>query len=956
MQTFTRITTLLLSLLAWTVQAQVVTTSPVFFTDTTPVTITFDASQGNGALNNFTGNVYIWTGTVTNLSSSNTNWRNVHSPSFGAADPTALMTRDATNPNLYRITITPRTYYPIPAAETLLRLGMIFKNADGSLVGRATGGGDIFVDAAQAALSARITSPSPGANGNPLFVSLNTQVSVTGAASASASLAFSLNGTQVATQASATTLTSNITIGQTGRNVVRFTATSGTSTAVDSIIFVVRPTVTVAALPAGAKDGITYLNGGTSVILNLTAPNKQFVYAIGEFNNWQTLNSAFMNQTPDGNRWWVQINGLTPGREYAYQYLVDGTLRVADPYCEKILDPNDDRFIPALTYPGLKAYPTGSTTGIVSVLQTNQTPYVWGTPTFQRPSRADLVIYELHLRDFLSTSHDFQRLRDTLTYISRLGVNAIELMPINEFDGNDNWGYSPDFYFAPDKYYGTKTALKQLIDECHRRGIAVILDVVLNHSTGQSPMVQLYADANGNPSASNPWFNQSAPHPYSVYNDLNHESAFTKYFSKQVMTFWLQEYKVDGYRFDLAGGFTQRVSTTSTYGNYDQSRINIWLDYYQHMIGVDATMYPILEHFPENSEALALANSGFMIWGNAVNNYNEATMGYLSGSNFSYGYYGSTAQGGRGWNSPNLVTYMESHDEERLMYKNLTFGNSSGSYSTRDLNTALARIELASAFFFTVPGPKMVWQFGELGYDKSIFMCSNGTVPTPYPNDQCKLSAKPDVWPYYQNANRRQLFEVQRALINLKKKEPVFENPTSYTQSLAGAGKTIHLSDANTKVTIVGNFDVVSTTVDPAFQSTGKWYNYLTGDSITVSNVNALLTLQPGAYAVYTSRRIRRATLLATRAQATTALQLSAAPNPATSTTLVNYELPTPAAVTLTVQNVLGATVRTLATGVPQSAGPHSLSLPINGLAAGVYLVRLQTGQFTQTIRLVVQH
>ena len=955
MQTFRRLAVLLLTLVAWTTQAQVVTTSPVFFTDTTPVTITFDATQGNGALANFTGPVYIWTGTVTSLSSSNTNWRNVHSPSFGAADPTALMTRDASNPNLYRITITPRTYYPIPAAETLLRLGMIFKNADGSVVGRATGGGDIFVDAAQAGLTARITNPASGAGGNPLFVNLNTSVSVTGTASASANLAFSLNGTQVAQQAGATTLASNVTISQTGRNVVRFTATSGTATAVDSIIFVVRPTVNVAALPAGTKNGITYLNGGTSVILNLTAPNKQFAYAIGEFNNWQTLNSAYMNKTPDGNNWWVQINGLTPGREYTYQYLVDGNLRVADPYCEKILDPNDDQYIPAVTYPNLKPYPTGQTTGIVSILQTNQTPYVWTATNFQRPARTNLVVYELLMRDFIGR-HDYQTLRDTLNYLSRLGVNAIELMPINEFDGNDNWGYSPDFYFAPDKYYGTKLAFKQFIDECHRRGIAVILDMVLNHSTGQSPMVQLYQDANGNPAANNPWFNQTATHPYNVYNDMNHESLFTKYFSKQVMTFWLQEYKIDGYRFDLAGGFSQTPTTTATYGNYDQSRINIWQDYYQHMVSIDPNLYPILEHFPDNSEGTVLANYGFMLWGNAVHNYNEATMGYLPGSNFSYGYYGSTAQGGRGWNSPNLVTYMESHDEERLMYKNITFGNSSGTYSTRDLNTALARQELASAFFFTVPGPKMVWQFGELGYDKSIFMCSDGTVPTPYPNGQCKLSAKPPVWPYYQNANRRQLYEVTRALIALKKREPVFANPTSYTQSLAGAAKSIHLSDANTSVTIIGNFDVTSTTIDPAFQRTGKWYNYLSGDSITVTNANALITLQPGAYAVYTSRRIRKATLLPTKARTTDALRLTAAPNPSSSSASIRYELAAPAAVTVTVVNVLGANVRTIAGSTPQAAGAHEVSLPVQDLANGIYVVRLSTGQLVQTTRLVVQH
>ncbi|MGY3090258.1 1,4-alpha-glucan branching enzyme [Hymenobacter sp. UYAg731] len=953
MQTFRRLTALLLTLVAWTAQAQV-TTSPVFFTDTTPVTITYDATQGNGALANFTGNVYIWTGTVTNLSTSNTNWRNVHSPSFGTADPSALMTRDATNPNIYRITYTPRTFYPIPAAETLLRLGMIFKNADGSTVGRATGGGDIFVDAATTALSARITNPASNSSGNPLFVALGAQISVTGTASASASLAFSLNGTQVAQQASATTLTTTVTAAA-GRNVVRFTATSGTNQAIDSLIFVVRPAVTIAALPAGAKDGVTYLNGGTSVILNLTAPSKQFAYAIGEFNNWQTTDASYMNKTPDGSRWWVQINGLTAGREYAYQYLVDGTLRVADPYCEKILDPNDDQYIPARTYPNLKAYPTGRTSGIVSVLQTNQTPYVWTATSFQRPSRTNLVVYELLMRDF-TAFHDYQTVRDTLNYLSRLGVNAIELMPINEFDGNDNWGYSPDFFFAPDKYYGTKQAFKQFIDECHRRGIAVIMDMVLNHSTGQSPMVQLYAGANGGPSSDNPWFNVTAPHPYSVYNDFNHESALTKYFSKQVMSFWLQEYHIDGYRFDLAGGFTQQPSTGNTYGNYDQSRINIWLDYYQHMIGVDANLYPILEHFPENREGKALADAGFMLWGNANTNYNEATMGYLPNSNFSYGYYGSTAQGGRGWNSPNLVTYMESHDEERLMYKNLTFGNSAGTYSTRDLNTALARIELASAFFFTVPGPKMVWQFGELGYDKSIFTCSNGTVPTPYGNDQCKLSAKQPVWTYYQDANRRQLYDVQRALIALKKQEPAFANPTSYTQQLAGAAKSIHVSNATQNITVIGNFDVVSTTIDPAFQRTGKWYNYLSGDSITVTNANALITLQPGAYAVYTTRRLRKATLLGTKASRTEALRLVAVPNPSSSSASLQYELAAPAAVTVTVHNVLGATVRTISSRATQAAGAHELTLPVQDLANGIYVVRLSTGQLTQTTRLVVQH
>jgi len=119
-------------------------------------------------------------------------------------------------------------------------------------------------------------------------------------------------------------------------------------------------------------------------------------------------------------------------------------------------------------------------------------------------------------------------------------------------------------------------------------------------------------------------------------------------------------------------------------------------------------------HFADDSEEQVLANYGMLLWGNSNYNYNEATMGYHENgkSDFSWGYYGK-----RSWSQPHLVTYMESHDEERLMFKNLQYGNGAGAYSVKDPATALNRIKLAGAFFLTLPGPKMLWQFGELGYD-----------------------------------------------------------------------------------------------------------------------------------------------------------------------------------------------------------------------------------------------
>ncbi|RYY41986.1 MAG: 1,4-alpha-glucan-branching protein, partial [Chitinophagaceae bacterium] len=321
-----------------------------------------------------------------------------------------------------------------------------------------------------------------------------------------------------------------------------------------------------------------------------------------------------MKRTPDANYYWLRITGLTPGTEYAFQYLVDGNIRIGDAYAEKILDPWNDEYIntPTVVYPGLKPYPAGLTTGIVSVLQTAAPTYSWQTNNFSRPDKRNLMVYELLLRDFL-TRHDWTGMTDTLNYIKKLGINTIELMPINEFEGNISWGYNPDYYLAPDKYYGPKNDLKRFIDMAHSRGIAVVMDIALNHSFGLSPMVQLYWNSALNrPAADNPWFYETARHPYNVGFDMNHGSAATNYFFSRVVEHWLTEYKVDGFRFDLSKGFsTNNYCTTgncdtqgeiNNWSSYDASRITIWKKYYDTLQLKSPGSYVILEHFAANSE------------------------------------------------------------------------------------------------------------------------------------------------------------------------------------------------------------------------------------------------------------------------------------------------------------------------------------------------------------------
>lgn len=599
----------------------------------------------------------------------------------------------------------------------------------------------------------------------------------------------------------------------------------------------------MADVPSGASDGVTFINSGTSAIFNLYAPGKSTVAVIGEFNNWK---AATMTQSTDGNRWWVQIDNLDATKEYAYQYLIDDTLQVADPYTHKVLDPDNDGNIPGSVYPNLKAYPTGTAAkGIVSVMQASPTAYTWQVSTFTRPDPKNLVVYELLVRDFVAT-HSYATLTDTLNYLASLGVNAIELLPVNEFEGNDSWGYNTNFMFALDKYYGTPNAYKAFIDACHARGIAVIQDIVLEDQFGSSPMVRMYATSSGSPSSKNPWFNQTNMHPHAVGYQLNHESAATVYYTENVMKYWMQEYHIDGYRFDQSKAFTQTNSGSNdaTWSAYDASRVAIWTKYIKYMQSLDPSFYIILEHFAVDQEEAALASLGAMLWNNVNFNANQATMSYndAGGSwDLTRMFYDS-----HGFTTPyNLMTYIESHDEERLQYKNGQYGNHSGSYNVKDLATGLAREQAIAAFEFASPGPKMFWQFGELGYDVTIDY--NG-----------RTGSKPIYWNYLQDAGRLALHDVYAKLINMKKKNSVFTT-TNFSYKLDGAVKTISLiGSGGIDVMVVGNFDVVSKTATISFPATGAWYDNLSGAIISVASTPYSMTLAPGEYHIYSNTLLKQ--------------------------------------------------------------------------------------------------
>jgi 1,4-alpha-glucan branching enzyme len=816
------------------------------------------------------------------------------------------MTKVTGQPNIYTYDLTPNSFFTNPNNLTIYRLGLVFRNADGTKEGKTSSNTDFFVDLAQG-FDVKFTAPQ--ASGSISF-EIGDQYTFKVAATEAANLSLELDGLKVAEASNALELTYNYTATKAGNSKLTAKAVKGTTQDSQTLDIVVFAPSEVATLPAGAKLGINYLST-TEVLLALQAPDKSIAHVIGDFNDWKVLPEYQLKKTPDGKVFWIKLTGLVPQKEYIFQYLVDGDIRIGDPYADKVSDPfNDQEIISQNRHPGLLPYPSGKTEFQATYLQTGQVPYAWKNSNFTKPKPEELVIYELLVRDF-DQKRTYQAVIDRLDYLKDLGINAIELMPVGEFEGNLSWGYNPSFFFAPDKYYGTKNDLKRLIDEAHGKGIAVILDMVLNHAFGQSPMVRLYNDGDyGAPTEDNPWFNRVAKHPFNVGYDFNHESSYTKTFVDSVNNYWLTEYKVDGFRFDLSKGFTQvnSGSNVNIWSQYDPSRVKIWKHIYDRIKANHPDAYVILEHLSVNEEEKELANYGMLFWGNM----NGASRNLAKGNNdnMEWAYFKN-----RQWTKNGLIAYQESHDEERVFWETVNFGATSP-INLKSLENAVNRNQLMTAFFLAIPGPKMIWQFGEFGYDLELN------------ND--RLGIKPTRWEYLSNADRIRLNKLYKELFKLRTKYPVFNFPITANLSLGGGFKTIHLQHPDLQVFLFGNFELVTQgNQQVQFPKTGKWYNYFTGQELNVTNVQMSFGLRPNEFYLFTDKPlplpdkdILQADFITSIPEEVDETGFAIYPNPATSSLVV--ELP---------KEMAGAQYRVFdVTGRVVFEGKSSSSMPILGL------------------------
>lgn len=925
-------------------QQQTVTynVAPIPFEETDNITITFNGSSINEATWGVTNNaLYLWSWSydlnLSNLQDCPTNG------TWGSSNEANRLTYNSGS-DTYSISFVPSVFYN---RTNIGRIGFLIKAKDGNGDKKSQ---DILVDVG----SFQVVLNAPSQNSTTILNSgdnLNIDAVNTGG---NANYVLKANGSIINSQNNTSSYTFTDTNITANKNY-ELEVTLDSSTITKSFSVLIDPGTTYEVMSQNYEDGINYISD-TEAILVLFATGKDFVYVAGSFNNWQPNSGYAMKRDPTrNNKFWIQLNGLTPGQIETYQYwVVDKTppatspklVKTADPYSTLVLSPFDDPFIPASTYPNLPTYPTGQERE-VTVLQTAQSPYDWQVTNFSKPKKEDLVVYEVLIRDF-DADRNYQDLIDRIDYFKNLNINAIQLMPVMEFEGNESWGYNTAFHMALDKFYGTEEKFKEFIDLCHQNGIAVILDIALNHAFGRNPMVRMWmsdpdGDGWGDPiDPDNPYFNAQAKHSYSVGSDFDHSNARTKDYVKRVIKHWIQEFNIDGFRWDLTKGFTQCCSAGDESGTnaYQADRVAVLKEYADYSWTLDPTHYVIFEHLGSDNEEQQWANyrlgegKGIMMWGKMTDQYNQLTMGYGSNSNIN-----RMGHEAHGFSGKRVMGYAESHDEERLMYKNLQFGNATnGSHNVTNLNTALSRMSALGAVSLTIPGPKMIWHFAELGMENSIFTCNNGTVNEPGGTDgDCKLDTKPQpqwVNNWIGNTNRNQIYNDWSRINDLKVNEPVFEG--NYTITSGNLTPRIDIFDTSLPTTqlrnviVLANFDVVSQNISTSFPTGGVWYDLMDPSGNTTINASiSTVNIEAGGFRIYGNQ----ASTLSLNDFEQTAITIY--PNPVNSSFKINKNVSE-----LYIYDITGKLVK-------EFKGDFISNIPfdISDLTQSMYLIKIRNNQ-----------
>ncbi|MBD2346633.1 alpha-amylase family glycosyl hydrolase [Anabaena subtropica] len=532
---------------------------------------------------------------------------------------------------------------------------------------------------------------------------------------------------------------------------------------------------------------------------NLFAPYNKGAALIASFSDWEEIP---MKKGDDGYfRATVELEDGT----YQYKFRVqtkswffeeDQWVDVTDPYATDI-----DEL-------------SGKDNGIVRIKDGERIvdTYVWQHDDKPLPSDHELVIYELHVGDFSGGEDDpyargkYKHVIEKLDYLCELGINAIELLPVKEYPGDYSWGYNPRYFFATESSYGSTADLKKLVDECHQRGIRIIMDGIYNHSESSSPLTQIDHDYWYHHEPRDPDNNWGPEFNYELY-DENLETYPARKFIGDTVRFWVEEYHLDGIRYDAA----RQIA------NYDFMH---WITQEAKKAAGAKPFYNIAEHIPETA---SITNVDGPMDGCWHDSFYHTIKAHICGDTFDLenlkDVIDSKRQGFLG--ATNVVNYLTNHDHDHIIVE---LGN-------REIfdEEAFRRAKLGAAILMTSVGVPLVWMGEEFGEYK------------PKQQDQSKID-----WTLLGNDLNRGLFDYYKGLINLRKNTHAlytanidFIHENSEAKVLAYS----RWNDEGSRVVVVANFsaDFLAGYHVPNFPSGGTWHEW-TGDYDVEAGDDGIIT------------------------------------------------------------------------------------------------------------------
>ncbi len=536
---------------------------------------------------------------------------------------------------------------------------------------------------------------------------------------------------------------------------------------------------------------------------NLFAPYNKGAALIGSFSNWQEIP---MQKGEDGYfRATVELeDGI-----YEYKFRVQSNswflepeewVYVTDPYATDIN--------------GL----SGKDNGIVRIKDGERIvdTYVWKHDDKPLPADHELVIYELHVGDFSGGEDDgytrgkYKHVIEKLDYLCELGINAIELMPIKEYPGNYSWGYNPRFFFATESSYGSTAELKQLIDECHSRGIRVIMDGIYNHSDAASPLTQIDHDYWYHHSPRDPDNNWGPEFNYEYY-DENLQTYPARKFIGDTIRFWIEEYHIDGIRYDAA----RQIA------NYDFMH---WIVEEAKNTAGTKPFYNIAEHIPETTNITNIDGPMDGCWHDS---FRHTITVHICGDTFDLENLKDVIDGKRQgfMGTTNVVNYLTNHDHERTMVE----------LANRQIfqSEAFNRGKLAAAMLMTSVGVPLIWMGEEFGEYK------------PKQPESSKIE-----WSLLSNPLNSHLFEYYKGLIHLRK-----NNHALYTENIDFIHENLEAkvlaysrwNEAGSRVVVVVNFseNFLSSYHIPNFPCGGTWHEWTGNYDVEAGDDGMITDLGP---------------------------------------------------------------------------------------------------------------